>query len=51
MALKEGASVDAANETIVLASLFRPTKDGIIKDEPGGFDLSAAAVLAKQMAR
>lgn len=51
MALKEGASVDPANETIVLASLFRPTQDGIIKDEPGGFDLSAAAVLAKQMAR
>ncbi|WP_332744474.1 DUF6161 domain-containing protein [Sphingomonas sp. ZB1N12] len=51
MALKEGASVDTANETIVLASLFRPTQDGIIKDEPGGFDLSAAAVLAKQMAR
>lgn len=51
MALTEGASVDPANETIVLASLFRPTQDGIIKDEPGGFDLSAAAVLAKQMAR
>ncbi len=51
MALKEGASVDTANETIVLASLFRPTQDGIIKDEPGSFDLSAAAMLAKQMAR
>ena len=32
MALKEGASVDVANETIVLASLFRPTQDGIIRD-------------------
>jgi hypothetical protein len=36
MALKEDASVDKANETIVLASLFRPTQDGIIKDEDGG---------------
>lgn len=51
MALKESGSVETANETIVLASLFRPTQDGIIKDESGGFDLSAAAVLAKQMAR
>ncbi|MCX8476777.1 MAG: DUF6161 domain-containing protein [Sphingomonas sp.] len=51
MALKEGASVDIANETIVLTSLFRPTQDGIIKDEGGGFDLSAAAILAKQMAK
>lgn len=51
MALKEDASVDVANETIVLTSLFRPTQDGIIKDEDGGFDLSAAAVLARQMAR
>ena len=51
MALKEGASIDAANETIVLASLFRPTQGGIIKDEPGSFDLSAAAMLATQMAR
>ncbi len=49
--MKEGASVDTANETIVLAALFRPTQDGTIKDEPGGFNLSAAAVLAKQMAR
>jgi hypothetical protein len=51
MALKEDASVDVANETIVLASLFRPTQDGIIKDEDSGFDLSAAALLAKQMAK
>jgi len=29
----------------------RTTQDGIIKDESGGFDLSAAAVPAKQMAR
>lgn len=51
MALKEDGSVDISNETIVLASLFRPTQDGIIKDEDGGFDLSAAALLAKQLAK
>ncbi|BBC99590.1 hypothetical protein YGS_C1P0846 [Sphingobium sp. YG1] len=51
MALKEDTTVDPANETIVLTSLFRPMQDGIIKDGDGGFDLSAAALLAKQMAR
>lgn len=51
MALKEDTTVDPANETIVLTSLFRPMQDGITKDGDGGFDLSAAALLAKQMAR
>lgn len=51
MALKQDASVDVSNETIVLASLFRPTQDGIIKDEDGGFDLSAAAVLSRHLAK
>jgi len=51
MALKEETAVDSANETIVLASLFRPTQDGIIKDEDSGFDLSAAALIAKQFAK
>jgi len=51
MALKEDATVDVANETIVLTSLFRPTQDGIIKDEGGGLDLSAAAILTKLMAK
>lgn len=52
MAMRQDASVDVANETIVLTSLFRPTQDGIIKDEAGsGLDFSAAALLAKQMSR
>jgi hypothetical protein len=51
LAMKEDADVDGANEAIVLASLFRPTQDGIIKDDENTLDLSAAAILAKQFGR
>lgn len=51
LALKEGEDVGSGNEAIVLASLFRPTQDGIIKDDDGMIDLSAAAILAKQLGR
>lgn len=51
LAIKEGANVNSSSEAIVLASLFRPTQDGIIRDDESGFDLSAAAVFAKQLGR
>ncbi len=51
LAMKEGQEVGADNEAIVLAALFRPTQDGIIKDDESGVDLSAAAILAKQLGR
>jgi hypothetical protein len=51
LAMKEGANVDPASEAIVLASLFRPTQDGIIKDDEGSVDLSAAAIIARQLGR
>ena len=51
LAMKEGEDVGADNEAIVLAALFRPTQDGIIKDDESGVDLSAAAILAKQLGR
>lgn len=51
LAMKEGENVGAANEAIVLAALFRPTQDGIIRDDETGMDLSAAAILAKQLGR
>lgn len=51
LAIKEGGGVGTDNEAIVLASLFRPTQDGIIKDDENALDLSAAAVLAKQLSR
>lgn len=51
LAMKEGEDVGSGNEAIVLASLFRPTQDGIIKDDESGFDLSSAAILAKQLGR
>lgn len=51
LAMREDASVGAENEAIVLASLFRSTQDGIIKDDDGSLDLSAAAILAKQLGK
>ena len=51
LAMQEGQSVGAGNEAIVLASLFRPTQDGIINDNDTGIDLSAAAILAKHLGR
>lgn len=51
LAMREGDDVGAGNEAIVLASLFRPTQDGIINDDENAVDLSAAAILAKQLGR
>jgi len=51
LAMKEGEDVGQANEAIVLASLFRPTQDGIIRDDETGVDLSAVALLAKQLGK
>lgn len=49
--MNEGEGFGTDNEAIVLAALFRPTQDGIIKDDEGTLDLSAAALLAKQLSR
>jgi hypothetical protein len=49
--MKEGKDVSRDNEAIVLASLFRPTQDGIIRDNESGMDLSAVAMMAKQFSR
>lgn len=51
LALKHEANVDSANEAIVLSSVFRPTQDGIIRDDEGTLDISAAALLARQLSR
>lgn len=51
LALKEGKDVGAESEAIVLSSLFRPTQDGIIKDDDAGLDISAMSLLAKQLGR
>lgn len=51
LAMKEGQDVSKNNEAIILASLFRPTQDGIIKDDETGMDMAAAALLAKQLGR
>ncbi|WP_370212848.1 DUF6161 domain-containing protein [Roseovarius sp.] len=51
LALKEGRDVSDDSETIVLASLFRPTQDGIIRDDETGIDLSTVSLMAKQFSR
>lgn len=56
LAMKEGAEqggseVSAENEAIVLGSLFRPTQDGIIKDDEGSLDISAVAMLSKHLSK
>ena len=51
MAMKEGRDVGPDNEAVVLAALFRPTQDGIIKDDDSGFDVSTSALLAKHLSR
>lgn len=51
MAMKEGKDVRGDSEAIVLASLFRPTQDGIIRDDEAAMDLSAVALMAKQFSR
>jgi Family of unknown function (DUF6161) len=51
LAMKQGNDVGKDNEAIVLASLFRPTQDGIIRDDESSVDISAAAIMAKQFSR
>lgn len=51
LAMKEGNDVGRDNAAIVLASLLRPTQDGIIKDDETAIDLSTAAVLAKSLSK
>jgi hypothetical protein len=49
LALRKQAGVGVDSEAIVLSSLFRPTQDGIIKDDEAGVDLSAISIMAKQL--
>lgn len=50
-AITQDKSISKENENIVLAALFRPTPDGIIKDDDGGFDPSISAAIAKFLSR
>lgn len=51
LAMKEGKDVSPESEAIVLASLFRPTQDGIIKDDDSKIDVSLATILAKNLSK
>jgi hypothetical protein len=51
LALLESGSAARDHEAIVLATLFRPTQDGIVKDDDSGLDVSALAMLSKQLSK
>lgn len=51
LAMKERAKVSTEAEAIVLATLFKPIQDGIIKDDESMLDVSATAIVAKLMSR
>jgi hypothetical protein len=51
LAMRQDSKLDASNEGIVLQSLFRPTQDGIVRDDDNALDISAAALIAKQLSR
>lgn len=50
LALSAHDNVSTEHQAIVLAALFRPSQDGVIKDDDHLVDISAAAILAKAMA-
>lgn len=49
LALVSDQVISSEQEAIVLAALFRPSSDGVIKDDDGGLDISAATILAKAL--
>ncbi len=49
LALVADQKISREQEAIVLAALFRSGQDGIIRDDDGGLDISAASILAKAM--
>lgn len=50
LSLLEGGEITKDQEAVVLASLFRPTEDGIVKDD-GAIDTSLSGALAKFLER
>ncbi|WOI45625.1 DUF6161 domain-containing protein [Acidovorax sp. BLS4] len=50
LALTNEGKVTEAERVLVLGPLFRPTVDGIVKDD-GAPDLSAASILSKLLRR
>jgi len=50
LSLLKGNHVSGEHEAVVLQSLFRPTQDGIIKDD-GGLDIGVAGLLSKALDR
>lgn len=47
LGLVQDRSVSREQEAIVLGALFRPSSDGVIRDDGGALDISAASILAK----
>lgn len=50
LSLLKGGQVSTDHEAVVLQSLFRPTQDGIIKDD-GGVDVGLAGLLSKMLTK
>ncbi|WP_316247455.1 DUF6161 domain-containing protein [Roseobacter fucihabitans] len=48
LALLKGGDVTKDHEAVILQSLFRPTQDGIIKDD-GGIDVGIAGLLSRAL--
>ena len=48
LALVKGGEVTTDHEAVILQSLFRPTQDGIIKDD-GGIDVGIAGLLSRAL--
>jgi len=50
LSLVKGGEVTTDHEAVVLQSLFRPTQDGIIKDD-GGIDVGIAGLLSRALSK
>lgn len=51
LAMVHDGTIGKEQDAIVLAALFRPTQEGVLKDDDGGaMDISAASILAKALA-
>ena len=49
LALNDEKELSPDSMNMVLAALLRPTQDGLIKDDEGGFDPSVVAMISKRM--
>lgn len=51
LAMKIDQQASVEHQAIMMASIFRPTQDGIVKDDESTLDLSAAAIISRTLSR